>query len=225
MLRMKIGQGRFVLLTFAAVVAMVLTSLIGGASTANAASGCVASTYRQGAVSSCVKNIQVIINSYRNLNNTIATDGRFGPATKSAVVSFQRSVGITADGIVGPNTWKNLCSVRKSWAEASQRASGCDSIRGWTRIKTHTEMNIAACNAGTYSKLRFQLGSSGHLHTTAYIGSTGINVNLPKMSVSSIEWRDGTYSVNVNSLNPGAGIWQNIGSVTIKRSAYPPCSF
>ncbi len=86
-------------------------------------------------------------------------------------------------------------------------------------------MNIAACNAGTYSNLRFQLGSSGHFHTWLYIGSTGINVNLPKMNVSSIHWKDGTYAVNVNNLNSSGSIWQNIETVTIKRSAYPPCSF
>jgi peptidoglycan hydrolase-like protein with peptidoglycan-binding domain len=31
-------------------------------------------------------------------------DGHYGPATQSAVAAFQQSNGLTADGIVGPQT-------------------------------------------------------------------------------------------------------------------------
>lgn len=37
-------------------------------------------------------------------------DGRFGPRTKAAVQEFQRSKGLTDDGIVGPDTWRALHS-------------------------------------------------------------------------------------------------------------------
>jgi peptidoglycan/xylan/chitin deacetylase (PgdA/CDA1 family)/peptidoglycan hydrolase-like protein with peptidoglycan-binding domain len=43
-----------------------------------------------------------------NKGYKISVDGAFGPATRSAVISFQSSKGITADGIVGPVTWGKL---------------------------------------------------------------------------------------------------------------------
>ncbi len=35
-------------------------------------------------------------------------DGKVGPKTKAAVVDFQKSHGLTADGIVGQKTWSEL---------------------------------------------------------------------------------------------------------------------
>ena len=39
---------------------------------------------------------------------TNGLDGIFGIATYNAVVAYQRSRGLTADGIVGCNTWRSL---------------------------------------------------------------------------------------------------------------------
>ena len=35
-------------------------------------------------------------------------DGKIGPGTKAAIVEFQRSQGLTADGVVGRRTWEAL---------------------------------------------------------------------------------------------------------------------
>lgn len=38
----------------------------------------------------------------------VSIDGIFGPKTKSAVQSYQRANNLSADGIVGCNTWRNI---------------------------------------------------------------------------------------------------------------------
>ena len=42
----------------------------------------------------------------------ITADGRFGPGTETAVMTFQRRNGLVADGIVGAKTWTALYAVR-----------------------------------------------------------------------------------------------------------------
>ncbi|MGL4773636.1 MAG: peptidoglycan-binding protein [Clostridium sp.] len=44
----------------------------------------------------------------------INADGIFGPATKNAVISFQKKFGLSPDGIVGPLTWNKIYEVYKS---------------------------------------------------------------------------------------------------------------
>lgn len=39
---------------------------------------------------------------------SVAVDGHFGPITESAVEAHQRDCRITADGVVGPETWRHV---------------------------------------------------------------------------------------------------------------------
>ena len=48
-----------------------------------------------------------------------AIDGVFGNGTRTAVVAFQTSAGLTADGIVGPATWSAMFPPAPSTATAS----------------------------------------------------------------------------------------------------------
>lgn len=63
------------------------------------------STIKSGSRGNLVKVAQLLlIRSGRSL----AADGIFGAKTVSATKSFQKSKGLTADGIIGTNTWNKL---------------------------------------------------------------------------------------------------------------------
>lgn len=66
----------------------------------------LAVTVRQGDNNNAVRALQRQLNLKRAAG--LSVDGSFGPATRTAVVDFQRHAGITDDGEVGPITWRNL---------------------------------------------------------------------------------------------------------------------
>ena len=42
---------------------------------------------------------------------TNGMDGIFGNDTKNTVIKYQKSKGLSADGIVGQNTWRKLLNI------------------------------------------------------------------------------------------------------------------
>ncbi|AFY54184.1 putative peptidoglycan-binding domain-containing protein [Rivularia sp. PCC 7116] len=67
-----------------------------------------------------VKGFQEMYNSYFG---TLAVDGVFGPKTKAEVIKFQKSRGLTADGVVGAKTWSSLRSLTTHDIPTDQRIS------------------------------------------------------------------------------------------------------
>jgi len=86
-------------------------------SSSGSASG---STVRLGSNGTAVRELQQAL---VNKGYSLSVDGAFGPMTKNAVISFQRSVGIAADGIVGPVTWSKLGTSSGSVSSGSSSTS------------------------------------------------------------------------------------------------------
>ncbi|MBW4628388.1 MAG: peptidoglycan-binding protein [Brasilonema octagenarum HA4186-MV1] len=76
----------------------------------------VVSVLKEGSTGPEVIDLQFIL-KFRDGKNEFdpgATDGSFGSKTKAAVVKFQQSRKLTADGIVGGKTWEAL-RPRSDW--------------------------------------------------------------------------------------------------------------
>ncbi len=68
------------------------------------------STIGAGVNGSPVTGIQFLLRAH---GHAVTPDGSYGPATAAAVTAFQASVGASADGIVGPQTWPHLVITTK----------------------------------------------------------------------------------------------------------------
>lgn len=61
---------------------------------------------KKGSDNGYVKTVQILLNKYNNAR--LVEDGIFGTGTHNAVVTYQKSRKLDADGIVGPKTWAFL---------------------------------------------------------------------------------------------------------------------
>lgn len=84
------------------IVSLLLVVLIWSLSSTSEASY---RTLQQGMQGSDVRELQ---ENLVMLGESLVIDGRFGPATRRAVVNFQQKSGLTPDGIVGSGTWNKL---------------------------------------------------------------------------------------------------------------------
>ena len=65
----------------------------------------------RGSKGDAVVQLQTLL---RDLNFAVAIDGDFGPGTEVAVTRFQSENSLTADGIVGPQTWAAMNSAKSN---------------------------------------------------------------------------------------------------------------
>ncbi len=64
--------------------------------------------FRRGMTGWDCKALQIALNT-ATPSPKLATDGIFGPITEAAVKAIQKTLGITVDGIAGPQTQSTLC--------------------------------------------------------------------------------------------------------------------
>jgi peptidoglycan hydrolase-like protein with peptidoglycan-binding domain len=62
-------------------------------------------TLQEGGRGPVVGGLQTALNEFLALNPALAVDNNFGPITATAVRGLQTRAGITADGVVGLQTW------------------------------------------------------------------------------------------------------------------------
>ncbi|MEM9927243.1 MAG: peptidoglycan-binding domain-containing protein [Cyanobacteria bacterium P01_D01_bin.50] len=75
-------------------------------------------TIQQGSTGPDVSTLQAFLKQLGYYSGAI--DGDFGPQTKQAVIDFQQAQGLTADGIVGPNTWSKLLNQWRRMTESEE---------------------------------------------------------------------------------------------------------
>lgn len=72
------------------------------------------SVLRQGSRGADVITLQYLLNMAAEFYSSVprvSQDGIFGSGTRQAVIAFQNVMGLSADGIVGENTWRALYNV------------------------------------------------------------------------------------------------------------------
>ena len=121
----KIRAGALVLALAAALSAASFATVLavrGEAETAAAAAVEEAAVLRQGSRGEDVKTVQGKSKRWGYYDGN--ADGIYGPATKQAVMYFQRKNGLTADGIVGSKTFAALGMMQQASGGSSGGAGG-----------------------------------------------------------------------------------------------------
>lgn len=93
----------------------------------------------------------------RARGQNVSVDGSFGPATQAAVRSFQSSVGIVSDGLVGPQTWERLVVTLRV-------GTGGDAVKALQRQLIEAGQRLSAdgdFGPGTETALRRFQAASG----------------------------------------------------------------
>jgi peptidoglycan hydrolase-like protein with peptidoglycan-binding domain len=112
----------------------------------------------------------------------VRTTGRFGSGTERAVLSYQRRDGLSADGIVGPQTWDALFGVApQSPGDSSSSTTSASSGSGGYTIPS----GIVQCESGgDYSAVNPSSGAGGAYQilpsTWQAYGGQGLPQDAPK---------------------------------------------
>ncbi len=123
---------------------------------------------RQGSSGTAVRELQQAL---RNAGHAVDVDGQFGPQTRNAVLAFQRARGLSADGIVGAQTWGALGSV------AASSGSGQPTLRQGASGQAVTDLQNKLRAAGLGIAADGQFGPQTRNAVIAFQRSRGLGVD------------------------------------------------
>jgi peptidoglycan hydrolase-like protein with peptidoglycan-binding domain len=174
------------------LVALTTAGLLAGPATAAAHSPTLRSLLEQGSVGPNVARVQRALH--------INDNGHFSPATKRAVIAFQRRDGLLVDGIVGPQTWGALFHIPATTTAPSSTSStpSQSSTTGAASTSSSTTSggysipsSIVQCESGgNYSAVNPQSGAGGAYQimpsTWHAYGGQGLPQDAPKSEQDAI---------------------------------------
>jgi len=134
----------------------------------------------------------------------VAVDGAFGPATESAVKSFQGSKGLSQDGVVGPNTWNAL--VTNSGGGGTDRAGLAQTIQGSGNITLWPYSPVSGSTsdgADARSNIR-DTANGGAARRSSYGTAPGGSVYLDTRMLNGMLRAADAYSFRVTSIAGGS---------------------
>ncbi|GIV97554.1 MAG: hypothetical protein KatS3mg057_2211 [Herpetosiphonaceae bacterium] len=143
-----------------------------------------------------VKTIQYLL---IHRGYSLTADGIFGSATESAVKSFQSSQGLTADGIVGPNTWSKLVvTVDYGYQGNHVRALQVQLVKHGYNLTVDGIYGNITYNAVLDFKNKHYLGGGGTVGATTWQELTGSGngssggyaLPIPKSTLPRSEYDD-----------------------------------
>lgn len=191
---------------------VVLIALVSGLLVSTAAPSYAATypTLQNGSSGPNVTSLQFLLSS-RGYSTT--ADGAFGSGTQSAVTAFQRSVGLTADGIAGPNTFSRLVStVRQGSTGTAVQALQVQLNKQGSSLATDGQFGPATDSAVRSFQSRNGLGVDGIVGSatwTALLGTGGgSSGGSPGTTYGSLSSAQKANARTIIGVGKGAGIPQ-----------------
>ncbi|MEV6593130.1 penicillin-insensitive murein endopeptidase [Streptomyces acidicola] len=162
-------------------------------------------TVQQNDSGPAVKAVQSLLNAKRSAG--LAVDGVFGAGTATAVRNFQSHAGITADGVVGPETWRNLVwhyeLINFSATMCDQNPDG-NTAANWATASSVAQLEAAATSFASTGNGKVPVGDAGWEHGGPIPGhashQVGVDIDIWPIRTDSaqctagrITWQSATY--------------------------------